>query len=121
MDTNGFAVLAVLAAFTVPPALASETLLLDKSNDSIVSGTITRVQGESVFVTNSGRDIEIELDNLGVDRKINDLFQPGMQITAKGRMDDDGHTPVLKADEIVRSDTGTVMNTEALLLNKDED
>lgn len=96
-------------------------LILDKMNNTIVSGTITRVEGESVFITYAGRDFEIEMDDLDVDN-INDLFAPGMQITAKGVIEDDGHTPAMDASEVVRADVGSLDGSEALfLLNEDND
>lgn len=106
------------------PVLAEakdSTLVLDNNNNNIISGTITRVEGESVFVDYSGREIEIDLDDVDIDDgNINDFFAPGMTISAKGSFEDDGHTPVLDAREVVRADAGTDSVTGAILLEDND-
>lgn len=119
MKTYFYTFLAIPILCAAFSAQAEDALILDNHDSSIVSGTITRIQGESIFVTSAGRDIEVELDDLDVDKKITDLFAPGMQVTAKGHLEDDGYTPVLEAHEIIRSNGGTILNSEALLLNDD--
>ncbi|MGB4106431.1 MAG: hypothetical protein WBK55_01390 [Alphaproteobacteria bacterium] len=103
------------------PASAEQTLILDKMDNSIVSGPITRVDGESLFINYSGREIEVQLDDLDVDEKnISNLFAPGMNITAKGVFDEDGDTPVMDAKEVIRADADGP-GPETILLSRDND
>ena len=75
----------------------------DSNDDSLVTGTVTRLAGGSLYVESMGREIEIEMDKLNVDNFRN-LFQPGTVVTARGNMKDKGAAAVLRADEIVRVD-----------------
>ena len=105
----------------VPVYAANDVVVIDKmSNNSIVSGTITRISGESIFVENAGREIEVELDDLDIDN-IGNVFAPGMSVTAKGDFTDDGNTPVMEAEEIVRADntTSAAQDAQMMLLNDD--
>jgi hypothetical protein len=113
----------ICAACLTPVAAEARdsTLVLDNNNNNIISGTITRIDGDSVFVDYSGREIEIDMDGIDIeDGSINDFFAPGMTISAKGSFDDDGHTPVLDAREVVRADGATDSMTGAILLEDND-
>ncbi len=115
-----FALAAGLLLLAPVTASAEQTLILDKMHDSIISGPVTRVDGESVFINYSGREIEVELDDLDVDEEsINNLFAPGMNITAKGVFDKDGDKSVLEAREVIR--TAGEIGPETILLSRDHD
>jgi hypothetical protein len=120
MDKRILTFLTCVVCLGFSPVKADDVVIVDRmGNDSIVSGQITRISGESVYVENMGREIEVELDNLDLDH-FNDLFAPGMTVTARGHFQDKTN-PILKfrADEIVRADNNSALNSEALLLNND--
>lgn len=104
----------------VAEARDSTLVLDDNDNNNIISGTITRVEGDSVFVDYSGREIEVDMDDIDMEGSISNFFAPGMTISAKGSFEDEGHTPVLDAREVVRSDAGSDPVTGAILLEDND-
>lgn len=95
--------IACMAVMPVWASMGDAIVIGDSNDDSLVTGTVTRLAGGSLYVESMGREIEIEMDKLNVDNFRN-LFQPGTVVTARGNMKDKGAAAVLRADEIVRVD-----------------
>jgi hypothetical protein len=116
-----FAIAALAISCFHGNARADDAIILDRMDNTIISGTITRIQNDSVFIDYSGRTVEIDMNDMDVNN-LNNLFAPGMKITAKGKLEDDGYTPKMEAEEVVRAEAGAVNDSEALfLLNEDKD
>jgi hypothetical protein len=94
-------------------AWADDTLILDKGKDSVVSGTVTDVRGDTVTIRNNNELIKIDLDSIDLDRSVSDLIQPGMEITAQGKFKDLGATPTFEAESILRNTTANGSSTAA--------
>ncbi len=105
MNSKIHMVLAFIVCVASTPAFAGQAVdaivIGSSTDDSLVTGTVTRQAGESLYVESMGREIEIKMDRLEVDNFRN-LFQPGTVVTARGDMKDKGAAAVLRADEIVR-------------------
>ena len=102
-------------------AHADDTLILDRGNDSVVSGTVTQVRGDTITILNNNEEIKVELDKLDIDRSLKDLIEPGMEITAQGKFSDLGATPVFEAESILRNTNanGSSAGAAATLRNND--
>lgn len=99
--------------FVIATANADDTLILDKGKNSVVSGTVTDVRGDTITIRNNDELIKVELDSLDLDRSVKDLIEPGMEITAQGRFSDVGASPVFEAESILRNTTANGSSTGA--------
>ena len=68
--------IACMAVMPVWASMGDAIVIGDSNDDSLVTGTVTRLAGGSLYVESMGREIEIEMDKLNVDNFRN-LFQPG--------------------------------------------
>jgi hypothetical protein len=115
MNKKTLIIAGIAACMAAMPVYADDAIVIGGTrDDSVVSGKITRISGESLFVDSLGREIEIELDNLDAEN-LRGLFEPGMTITAKGNLKDKGARSVLKAEEIARTGEGAA--ADSILLN----
>lgn len=121
MNKRMFTILMCLFCLCAVKTFADDVVVVDRvGNNSIVSGQVTRISGESIFVENMGQEIEVELDNLDLDH-LHDLFPPGMNIAARGHFKDQGRTiPKFRAEQIVRADNISALNSQTLLPNSHE-
>lgn len=106
-----------LVAGVVCAAIAEDTLIINKGNDSVVSGMVTDVSGDTVTIENGGSKIHIDLEELDLDSSVREILQPGTHITAQGRFQDFGETPEFEAHSLVRTGNDNITGTEAILLN----
>lgn len=101
------------------PALAADTLILNKGHNSVISGTVLSVQRETLILENNDKEIRVELDNMDLDTPATSLFEPGMEVSVEGRFEDLGATPEFKAIKIVRNSGNGLTGPEAFLLEDD--
>ncbi len=107
-----------LVAYFDFAAMAEDTMIISKGNDSVVSGIVTDVSGDTVTIINGDSKIHISLDELDLDSSVREIIQPGTHIVVQGRFEDFGDTPEFEAHSLVRTGGGAITGTDAILLNK---
>jgi hypothetical protein len=104
------------------PAFAQDTMIISKdAEDSVITGLVSEVRGDTIIIMNEGKVIKIDLGDLDLDRSAKDLIEPGMQVTARGQFEDFGATPVFKAESVMRTSTNANSNIGALPPDDDDD
>lgn len=77
------------ATFLISPAFANDTLVIDDGGQSILTGVVTETDGDDLTMMVGTKEIEVDIDDLEVDDKVDEFFPVGTKIQVIGTLEDD--------------------------------
>lgn len=77
------------ATLIAAPAMANDTLVIDDGGQSILTGVVTETDGDDLTMMVGTKEIEVDIDNLEVDDKVDEFFPVGTKIQVVGTLEDD--------------------------------
>ena len=91
----------VLSGVSISGAHAqSDTIIIDDGDDSVIEGTVTKVQFDYVHVEIDGETVSVDTDDLGLDNSLEDYFPIGTRVQVIGHMDQHGEMEARKMIKI---------------------
>jgi hypothetical protein len=113
-----FFVISVFGVTIAVAAMAQDAIVINKTRHSIVSGTVSAVSGNIVTLETAGKQIRVDVGDLRLQGAARDLLAPGTNVTVEGRFKHFGETPEMDADQILRSGSAGLTDTDATLLDR---
>lgn len=89
-------------AQTAPAAQgAPDVIQMNENGPTVVTGTITEVDGGQVTIDSGGTPMRVTLEDVELRGSAEDIFKLGMDVTVTGEMTgNDFGTPIIKAAQI---------------------
>ena len=73
-----------------------DTIIIDDGDDSVIEGTVTKIQFDYVHVEVDGKTVSVDTDDLGLDNSLEDYFPIGTRVQVVGDMDQHGEMEARK-------------------------
>ncbi len=101
------AALMFIAAYftTITVNAQADAIQLNANNTAVITGTVKEADENFLIVNSAGKDMKIVLDDVHLQGPADTVFEPGMTVSAEGRMTgDDFGMPLFKASSITATE-----------------
>lgn len=102
----------VISGVSITSAHAQgDTIIIDDGDDSVIEGTVTKIQFDYVHVEVDGETISVDTDDLGLDNSLEDYFPIGTRVQVVGDIDQHGE---MEARKMIKLETAAAPEVQVI-------